>query len=148
MAGWLQRCYCNAGSFARVPPSLDNPDQRIANDTELWAEQLGRLAPIFAAAPLKVLPYGHVSGLGSARCASPEVPFLALFEAWVEGASSAAPNACNVDYAHIPMVCVVRKERRCLPQVVFYTHWMLQLTSVPAVGTVYLFFSLSSLLQW
>ena len=54
VAGWLQRCYCDAGSFARVPSRVDNPDQRIANDTELWAEQLGRLAPIFATAPLKV----------------------------------------------------------------------------------------------
>jgi len=68
-----------------VPLRVDNPDQRIANDTELWAAQLGRLAPIFAAAPLKVL---------------------------------------------------------------FYTHWMVQLTSAPAVAAVYLFFLLSSLLQW
>lgn len=57
MTGWLQRCYCNFAAFAKLPAHVDNPDQRIASDAELWAAQLGALAPIFAAAPLKVVFY-------------------------------------------------------------------------------------------
>ena len=82
---WLQQCYCGGAAFARLRDSIDNPDQRIASDAARWAEQLGALAPVFAAAPLKVL---------------------------------------------------------------FYTRWMVALTSAPAVVVTYTFFGVSSLLQW
>lgn len=85
ISSWMHLSYCKGAAFATLPASVDNPDQRIASDAQLWSEQLGALAPIFAAAPLKVL---------------------------------------------------------------FYTQWMTKLTSVPAVAATYVFFAISSLLQW
>ena len=50
---WLHSKYCRGDSFARLPSTVDNPDQRMAADVGRWAEELGQLATVFAAAPLK-----------------------------------------------------------------------------------------------
>ena len=54
MGTWLHSKYCSGESFARLPSTVDNPDQRMAADVGRWAEELGQLSTVFAAAPLKV----------------------------------------------------------------------------------------------
>lgn len=54
VTAWLHQIYCACAAFARLPAAIDNPDQRMAADVGRWAEELGRLAAVFAAAPLKV----------------------------------------------------------------------------------------------
>lgn len=56
VTAWLHQLYCRGATFAKLPCAVDNPDQRMAADVGRWSEELGRLAAIFAAAPLKV---GH-----------------------------------------------------------------------------------------
>lgn len=54
VTAWLHQLYCCGAAFARLPAAVDNPDQRMAADVGRWAEELGRLVAVFAAAPLKV----------------------------------------------------------------------------------------------
>lgn len=53
VAAWLHQEYCRGAAFAQLPSEVDNPDQRMAADVGRWAEELGRLSMVFAAAPLK-----------------------------------------------------------------------------------------------
>lgn len=123
MGTWLHSKYCSGESFARLPGTVDNPDQRMAADVGRWAEELGQLSTVFAAAPLKVR---HLSTPHPLR-----------------GAMSAASIYTQLlrHHEHLSAAC-------CTPQqVLFYTHWMAQLTSASAVALVYLFFVVSVILQ-
>jgi ABC-type uncharacterized transport system fused permease/ATPase subunit len=53
----LHRSYCGGSSFARLPPRLDNPDQRIAHDAGELCDVLGAITKVAVAAPFKICYY-------------------------------------------------------------------------------------------
>ncbi len=55
MTTLLQQQYCSKENVYWLFDKLDNPDQRIAQDTNIFCNALGSIAKVIAAAPFQVL---------------------------------------------------------------------------------------------
>ncbi|KAL0041425.1 hypothetical protein WJX79_002885 [Trebouxia sp. C0005] len=55
----LQQQYCSKENFYWLSDKLDNPDQRIAQDTNIFCNALGSIAKVIAAAPFQVMYYTY-----------------------------------------------------------------------------------------
>lgn len=53
----LQQHYCQGQSFYWISQQCDNPDQRIAQDVNIFSERLASIALVIAATPFQAVYY-------------------------------------------------------------------------------------------